>query len=241
MSYYQVIVAVVNAYIEREKVKDDNERALKIIKEITDKVEASKQEIIDALNYRDIIELRGNYLGANLNVNEYENPDQHLYILQDTATFTNIIQGRLMSMYQEDLDLTLIRQIVELMTLVLNLRGLVLSQLKYRHNDNRDEQLLEQLQYLKDCWERVSSEQYRDHVAPAHRNWLDCEQNPSGGTTCTIIIGEEDEFPQPTSCCSEKFYYYDRVRSIFNQDIIQKDKVNEAITILRGSILINKW
>ncbi|OSY03371.1 hypothetical protein [Bacillus mycoides] len=238
MGIEEIIVAAVKAYLEREKAKQDAQRSQEIIQAINDTVIENQQVIQDALEDLEINRLTGLYLGQVENFKEYKPRDDHKYILENIAFESNgEIFGPLIQLYGNESDVERIRKIVRLMVLVSHLRGLVMSELKFRHNDDRDADLLVQLKYVRDCCERLRDDQDSQNFTPAFTAWRNCEANPPIDTVC-IPTGEDDPWGEPTTCCIDQFNAYKPQRDLLNEDNEQLNNVEEAISHLGGSILL---
>lgn len=96
MGFIEVIVAVVKAYMDREKERENEQRTQEIIKQITGVVESNRQVILDALWEATINELNGLYFGANLAFKEYKGGADEKEELKMITHDTNVlILGRL--------------------------------------------------------------------------------------------------------------------------------------------------
>lgn len=241
MGIIEVIVAAVNAYLEREKAKEDEQRSMDIINAINRQVIENRQTIQEALKDFKIDELTGLYLGQVENFKEYEPIDAHKDLLMNIAYDLNEeVFGPLIHLYDDENDVERVRKIVRLMLLVTNLRALVLSQLKFRYGDNRDDHVLEQLRYVRVCCTWLINNQLNRNYKPLFDAWNQCELNPPSGTTC-VDSGEYDPWKTPTSCCLSKFEPYKVQRDILGQDYEQRDKLDEAIIHLEGTVFLWNW
>ncbi|PER34495.1 hypothetical protein CN495_36130 [Bacillus thuringiensis] len=126
------------------------------------------------------------------------------------------------------------------MILVVNLRALVLSELKFRHGDNRDDHLLEQLRYVRSCCTWLINNQLNRNYLPLFQAWNHCESNPPSGTTC-LEYGESDPWRNPTTCCIPQYEPYKVQRDILDEDKKQRDEIDEAIRHLEGTVFLRNW
>jgi hypothetical protein len=172
MNVYQVIIAAINAYLEREKARQDEPRTMEIIRAINATVLGNRQIIEDALRDWEIDRLTGLYLGQVQNFNEYEPTDDHKDLLKAIAYDTNqFIFGPLINLFDNEDDVPRVRKKVNLMELVVHLRAIVLSELKNRHEDNRDDHLLDQLKYVRACCTWLKNNQYSRHYLSLSRRF----------------------------------------------------------------------
>lgn len=236
----KVIGAVVNAYLEREKAKQDDKRAQEIINAVNRAIIDNRHAIEEALKDYEVNRLMGLYFGQIENFKEYDPAKSEKKVLDQISSETNAqIIGPLINLYNNENDVERVRQIVKLMVLVVSLRALVSSELKYKHNDNRDDHILEQFKYVSTCCKWTKNNQYNQYTLPAREEWLKCERDPHVGTVC-LSIGEKDPWGFPTTCCSELFLIHKKHRDLFAGDDQQLNKVEEAINLLQGTFLLKK-
>ncbi|QRF33908.1 hypothetical protein [Bacillus safensis] len=240
MGITELIVAVVNAFLEREKVKQDDQRVQAIINAINGTIIENRHAIEEALKDYEVNRLTGLYFGQIENFKEYDPVNSDKQILDRIAFDTNSqIVGPLINLYNNENDVERVRKIVKLMVLVVSLRALVSSELKYKHNDNRDDHILEQLRYVSTCCLWLKTNQSSRHTFPAMEEWQKCEREPRVGTVC-LGFGEKDPLRDPTICCSGKFFIYKKHRDLFHDDVQQLNKVEEAINLMQGTFLLEK-
>ncbi|MEK5026777.1 MULTISPECIES: hypothetical protein [Paenibacillus] len=237
-----VITAVVNAYLEREKAQQDEERSMRVIREMNEYVTNNGQKILDALFDLKINELIGLYLGQIENFKEYEPTDDMKSTLEKLAYDINLhIVGPLINLFDTHKNnISRVRKIVHLLVLTISLRALVLSELKFRHGDDRDEHLLEQWKYASGCAKWVIDNQLEHHFNPTFRIWNICEENFRTDTTC-LPTGETDPWRTPSTCCIPEFKEYKPERDNLQKDKEQGYKIDEAINYLEGFYLLKKW
>jgi hypothetical protein len=246
-----IITAVINAYLEREKARQEEDRAMSIIREINDHVTVNSKAILDALFNIEVSRLTGFYLGLVENFKEYDLKEDEPTDSESTKIMKELllkiaydtneeIIGPLINLFDSENEVTRLRQIVHLLVLTLSLRALVISELKFRHGDDRDDHLLEQWKYIGRCSTRVINEQISQQSKPKFDKWNNCEIEPHVGQVC-LPLNDTDPWGMPTSCCSDEFYAYKPERDLLTQDHEQSKKVDEAITHLEGIILLNKW
>ncbi|WP_142317879.1 hypothetical protein [Bacillus cereus] len=241
MGFVEIIIAAVNAYLEREKAKEDEQRSMEIINAINRHVIENRQTIQEALKDFKIDELTGLYLGQVENFKEYEPIDAHKDLLMNIAYDLNEeVFGPLIHLYDEENNVERVRKIVRLMILVVNLRALVLSELKFRHGDNRDDHVLEQLRYVRLCCTWLINNQHSRNYLPLFEAWDHCESNPPIDTVC-LPTGETDPWKIPTTCCISQFEPYKVQRDILDEDKKQRDEIDEAIRHLEGTVFLWNW
>ncbi|MCU5275397.1 hypothetical protein OCA15_22655 [Bacillus cereus] len=237
MGIEEIVIAAISAYLEREKAQQDQNRAMRIIQAINDTVSSNARIINKELKDFQLDTLIGFYLGLVENFKEYNSNDDQVELLRHIATESNTrIVGPLIQLYDSSNDVIFIRKVVRLLVLVLHLRALVLSELKLRHNDNREGNLLEQLKYAERCCNWVIRNQFNKYYSPALSNWTTCEVNATG--VC-IPTGDYDPAGgrRPTSCCIETYNLYVPERDKYQEDNSRRDKVAEAIDHLEGAFL----
>ncbi|MCU4771038.1 hypothetical protein [Bacillus toyonensis] len=241
MAIEQIVIAVISAYLEREKVKNDQNRSMRIIRAINDSVLENRRVIANELNDWQIDDLTGAYLGLVQNFKVYESRDDQKDLLKNIAYDANFhIVGPLIQIYDEENDVIRIRKVVRLMVLVSNLRGLVLSELKLRHNENQDALLLEQLEFIRKCCKWLVNNQAKQFYNPALKNWRTCETSQPVGNTC-FPTGEPDPmWGRATSCCHDLYKdHFVPERDLLTEDRERMEKIEEAINHLGSNSLVN--
>ncbi|MGA4501089.1 hypothetical protein ACPC0Q_27195 [Bacillus bombysepticus] len=248
MEIIEIIAAGVKAYLEREKAKEEQQRSMDIINAINNQILQSRTAIIDAIKDLEINRLTGLYLGQVENFKEYEPKPEHQQLLNNIAYDLNEeIYGPLIQYYHDEDKVERVRQIVRLMSLVVNLRALVLSELKFRYNDNRDEHLLEQLNHVKSCCRWLVQKQNERNTNPSFQAWSNCERTEPAkpDTICFPIPNESDPSgfpsPSPSYCCAEEFYAYKVSYKLSQEDDQQEHKVDELINHLQGVLFLAHW
>lgn len=241
MGIAEIIVAVISAYLEREKARQDEDRAMQIIRDINNSVLNNKENIYDALDDWEISTLTGKYIGLVQNFKEYEPRDDQKINLERLAYDTNAeLLGPLISMYDRVSDVIRVRKVVNLMVLTLGLRGLVLSELKMRYGDNRDANLLEQLEAARGCCKGVIDRQDEEYFKPTLSIWRQCETGQPGGGAQCIPTGDSDPmYGHPTTCCIGQYNEYKPQRELLDEDRDRMQQVEEAINHLRGSFQLD--
>ncbi|KXY55858.1 hypothetical protein AT278_16725 [Bacillus cereus] len=242
MEIIEIIAAGVKAYLEREKAKEEQQRSMDIINAINNQILQSRNAIIDAIKDLEINRLTGLYLGQVENFKEYEPKPEHQQLLNNIAYDLNEeIYGPLIQYYHDEDKVEKVRQIVRLMSLVVNLRALVLSELKFKYNDNRDDHLLEQLNHVKSCCAWLTQKQDERNVRPLLQTWLNCERSAHPDKICLPIWDESGDLVSPTTCCAQEFYAYKAPRVLLTEDIEQGHKVDDLINHLQGVLFLAHW
>jgi len=231
MGIAEIVSAVVQAYMEREKKKENHEQALEIIRAINHTVAAQASMIKDALLDIQLDELTGRYLGRVEYFKEYTGTNDHKVILETISSDTNDIIGILRPIYSRESHVPTVRKIVRLEILVLSLRALVMSELKHRHGDNRDIVLLGQLETQKGHCNWVVENQLitLNNARDAFKN-----HKPEPGPICLPdIVGDISE-GIPTSCNHHLWEIVMAEKNLHKEDTIERDKINDAINTINS-------
>lgn len=234
MGIEEIVIAVGQAYLEREKAKADQAKADEIIRQIISAIIGSRQIIMDALQDFEINHLTGLFLGQVENFKEYDASNaQHKNLLLDIAFNTNgDIIGPLIDLFNNISDLNRLRKIVRLMVLTMNLRGLVYSELKNRYGDNRDDHILEQMKFLKACCHKIYVKQLKIEE-DKHRKWERCQLTNKPIGTIILTPPPINEGDSVISACVNDWDEYQREKSKSIEDAELVNKVNENITHLQ--------
>lgn len=237
MGWFEIISAVVSAYMEREKAGKDEQRARDVIKAINDLIWNMRDVIAGLLEEQLLNELNGKYIGAIAEFKDYKGDKFAIFQL---SAFTNEeLYGPLIGLVQRNTELIFVRKIVKLLTLVIFLRATILSEIKHSHNQNNDEELREQFDRLKECMSRVINEQ-KKLVITKENEWHECEgyAMPVPSPICFPVPDPSGSGRTPLPhCCSHWAHYVDELK-ILMEDQKDMSKIEEAITFLNNNHII---
>ncbi|SCX81670.1 hypothetical protein SAMN05720606_101114 [Paenibacillus polysaccharolyticus] len=234
MGWVEIVTAIMDAYKEREKSQNDKEAINSIIRAIYDAAQQVTNDITAKLEQMRLQRIEGIYLGLFLNLKDYKPDSEHKNLLEKIIYDANMAIGEIRVVFESATEFPILRDALDLLTILTFLRATAMSEAKFTFNDNHDDMVREMFTYVLDGTNRVLSIQ-EEKCRKSFENWDYCEKNAiivPGGPLCFPFPDppELPQYPLPgCSPCGEQRIEMKRDRVVRDQIINQKKHVEEGL------------
>lgn len=207
--YIKIAIAIAQAYKEREEAKKEEDKARKILKRVSDEIQAHTAEIIETMETLRIERLQGHFNGMLRLFTEYEPIPQNEQPLNNLITDSGFfILGELeVILNRDDVGLETYLQALDIYSITSNLRALAMKERKYTFGVSTDDHIItmfkDNLKFLKVAVQKLTN------IVSQRKSKLDgCVNFCQTGSLCISIPSDEErEISENTKCSSEKSLY----------------------------------